>query len=75
MALDVFIDQKVQSERGDKLQGTGAVLWGSRGELALKLDVQDWAEDVCDDVMKKEALVGNEKGNKGHKVRVDAWID
>ena len=38
------------------------------------LDTQDWTEDIRDDIMKKEALVGNEQGDKGHQVRVDTWV-
>ena len=45
------------------------------GELARLLDVQDWTEDVCYDVVQKEAFIGDEQGDKGHQVRVDAWID
>lgn len=75
MTLDVLINEKVESERDDKLEGTRAVLRRCRGELASLLNAQDWTEDVRDDVMEQEALVGNEKGNKRHQVRVDPWVD
>ncbi len=56
----------MKGERDDKLKGTFAVLRRGGGELARLLDAQDWTEDVRDDVMEKEALVGNEQGDKGH---------
>ena len=65
----------MESERDDKLEGTCSVLRGGRGELARLLDTQDWTEDVRYDVVQKEALVGDEQSDKGHQVRVDAWVN
>ena len=43
--------------------------------LGLDLDAYDWSEDVCDDVMQVEDIVGEEKGYKGYQVAMDTPVD
>lgn len=72
MTFDVLVHQEVEREGTDEAKRFRSILGG---DLPHVVDAQDWSEDIGDDVMEKEALVGDEQCHKGHQVRVDTGIE